>query len=59
MLDLFRKLKPLYGKKIDLLWLEHQTADVERKREIEALLTILAAKRLGLAVGDESWAALQ
>lgn len=53
MLDLFRKLKPLYGKKIDLLWLEHQTADVERKREIEALLTILAAKRLGLAVGDE------
>jgi len=53
MLDLFRKLKPLYGKKIDLLWLEHQTADVERKREIEALLTILAAKRLGMAVGEE------
>jgi len=53
MLDLFRKLKPLYGKKIDFLWLEHQTADVERKREIEALLTILAAKRLGMAVGEE------
>ena len=53
MLDLFRKLKPLYGKKIDVLWLEHQTGDVERKREIEAMLTLLAAKRLGLAVGEE------
>jgi energy-coupling factor transporter ATP-binding protein EcfA2 len=51
--DLFRRLKPLYGKKIDLLWLEHQTADMDRRREIEALVTMLAAKRLGLAVGDE------
>jgi len=51
--DLFRRLKPLYGRKIDLLWLEYQTADVERKKEIEALLTIIGAKRLGLAVGDE------
>jgi hypothetical protein len=51
--DLFRRLKPLYGKKIDLLWLEHQTADMERRREIEALVTMLAVKRLGLAVGDE------
>lgn len=51
--DLFRRLKPLYGKKIDYLWLEHQTASPERKQEIEALITILAAKRLGLAVGDE------
>lgn len=51
--DLFRRLKPLYGKKIDLLWLEHQTADIERKREIEAIVTMLAVKKLGLAVGDE------
>ena len=51
--DLFRKLKPLYGKKIDVLWYEYQTADIERKREIESLLTLLAAKRLGMAVGEE------
>lgn len=51
--DLFRRLKPLYGKKIDYLWLEYQTATGERKQEIEGLVTLLAAKRLGLAVGDE------
>lgn len=51
--DLFRRLKPLYGKKIDYLWLDYQTADHERRREIEGLLTYLAAKRLGSAVGEE------
>lgn len=51
--DLFRRLKPLYGKRIDALWLEYQLADVDRKREIEGLLTLLATKRLGMAVGDE------
>ena len=51
--DLFRRLKPLYGHKIDVLWLEYQTADVERKHEIEVLLTLLAVKRLGMAVGEE------
>ncbi|HEX6641370.1 MAG TPA: DUF87 domain-containing protein [Thermoanaerobaculia bacterium] len=51
--DLFRRLKPLYGKKIDALWLEYQLADVERKREIEGILTLLANKRLGMTVGDE------
>jgi hypothetical protein len=51
--DLFRKLKPLYGKAIDLLWIEYQTAGVERKREIEEYVTLLAVKHLGLAVGDE------
>lgn len=51
--DLFRRLKPLYGKAIDYLWLEHQTADMERRQEIEALVTLLAASRLGMAVGEE------
>ncbi len=51
--DLFRRLKPLFGKKIDYLWLDYQTADHERRREIEGLLTFLAAKRLGSAVGEE------
>ena len=51
--DLFRRLKPLYGKQIDALWLEYQLADVERKREIDGVLTLLANKRLGMTVGDE------
>lgn len=51
--DLFRRLKPIFGKKIDYLWLDYQTADHERRREIEGLLTFLAAKRLGSAVGEE------
>lgn len=51
--DLFRRLKPLYGKRIDMLWFEYETADMERKREIEILLTMIAVKRLGIAVGDE------
>jgi Type IV secretion-system coupling protein DNA-binding domain len=51
--DLFRRLKPLYGKAIDLLWIEYQTADLDRKREIDELLMLLAVKHLGVAVGDE------
>jgi hypothetical protein len=51
--DLFRRLKPLYGRLIDVLWIEYQTADVERKREIDEYLTRLGVKKLGLAVGDE------
>jgi hypothetical protein len=51
--DLFRRLKPLYGKVIDLLWIEYQTADFDRKREIDELIMLLALKRLGIAVGDE------
>jgi len=51
--DLFRRLKPLYGKLIDALWIEYQTCDPERKREIDELIMLLAIKRLGIAVGDE------
>jgi len=51
--DLFKRLRPLYGSKIDQLWLEYQLADVERKKEIEEILTILAVKRLGIGLGEE------
>jgi hypothetical protein len=51
--DLFRRLKPLYGKLIDALWIEYQTCDLDRKREIDELIMLLAIKRLGIAVGDE------
>jgi hypothetical protein len=51
--ELFRRLKPLYPGAIARLWVEYQTADVERKREIDELVTILAIKRLGMMIGDE------
>src|SRR5947199_10681866 len=51
--ELFRRLKPLYTGAIARLWVEYQTADVERKREIDELVTILAIKRLGMMIGDE------
>jgi hypothetical protein len=51
--ELFRRLKPLYPAQIARLWIEYQTADVERKREIDELVTILAIKRLGMMIGDE------
>jgi hypothetical protein len=51
--ELFRRLKPLYPAAIARLWIEYQTADGERKREIDELVTILAIKRLGMMIGDE------
>jgi len=51
--DLFKRLKPLYGKLMDALWIEYQLAEPDRKREIEELVTFLAVKRLGVTVGEE------
>ena len=51
--DAFKRLKPLYGARIDSLWLEYQLADPERRREIDELLTVLLVRRLGIALGDE------
>jgi hypothetical protein len=51
--DLFRRLKPLYGERINQLWFEFQLADPERKQEISNLLTVLAIKRLGIGIGEE------
>jgi Helicase HerA, central domain len=51
--ELFKRLKPLYGKRIDQLWFEFQLADPERKQEISNLLTVLAIKRLGIGIGEE------
>lgn len=53
MPDLFRRLRPLYGAKVDALWIEYQTADVDQKREIEMLLNLVAMKRLGLGVAED------
>jgi hypothetical protein len=51
--ELFKRLKPLYGTRIDQLWFEFQLADPERKQEISNLLTVLAIKRLGIGIGEE------
>jgi hypothetical protein len=51
--DLFRRLKPVYGTRIDQLWIAYQVADKERRAQIEELLMILAVRKLGIALGDE------
>ena len=51
--DVFKRLKPLYGKRIDDLWIAYQLGTPEDKLAIDEVLTILAVKRLGIAVGDE------
>lgn len=51
--DLFRRLKPVYGQRIDTLWVAYQVADKDRRAQIEELLMILAVRKLGLALGDE------
>lgn len=52
LLDVVRKLRPFYGPKIDLVWLEYQTADPARRQEIEFLLTLLAVKQFGAGVEE-------
>ena len=52
--DLFRRLRPVFGARVDALWVEYQTADVERKRAIEGLLSLVAAKRFGMPTGEET-----
>jgi hypothetical protein len=51
--DLFKRLKPLYGKRIDDLWVAYQLGTPQEQRAIEEVLTILAVKRLGVAIGEE------
>ena len=51
--ELFKRVKPLFGKLVDLLWIEYQTADPKRKTEIEELLTLLTVKYIGVTVGEQ------
>ncbi len=51
--DVFKRLKALYGKRIDDLWIAYQVGTPEDKAAIDEVLTILAVRRLGIAVGDE------
>ena len=51
--ELFRRLKPLYGKQLERLWVAYQIATPDERREIEELLTILAIIKQGMMIGDE------
>src|SRR5579883_2877604 len=51
--EAFKRLKPLVGNRIDELWIAYQLGDAKEKQAIDELLTVLAVKRLGVAVGDE------
>jgi hypothetical protein len=51
--ELFRRLKPLYGKEIERLWVAYQFGTPEERREIEELLTMLAITKQGMMIGDE------
>ena len=44
--ELCKKLKPVYGKKIDTLWHSYLIEDADGKREVETILNILAVKGL-------------
>ena len=48
--ELFRKLKPIYGKKIDELWNVYLMEDREGKSEIEATLQIMESRIFSKAI---------
>lgn len=45
--ELCRKLAPIYGKRIDGLWMAYLAGDSKQKQQIETTLAILEAKILG------------
>ncbi len=45
--EIFQKLKPILGKRLDTLWIEYQLNPKQRS-EIDGVLRLLAAKHLGL-----------
>lgn len=44
--EIFQKLRPILGEKLDALWLEYQL-NPKKRTEIEGFLQLLAAKHLG------------
>ena len=45
--DVFRKLRPVMGQQLDMLWQEYLVADVEIRKTIERMLRVTLAQRLG------------
>jgi hypothetical protein len=44
--DVFRKLRPIMGEQLDILWQEYLVADVEVRKAIECTLRVTLAQRL-------------
>jgi len=45
--DVFKKLKPIAGEDLDILWLEYILSDSRSQRDIEDALRIILARHLG------------
>ena len=51
--DLFRRLKPLYGERLDRLWIAYQLGNPADRQAIEAMLIVLAVRDQGIGLGNE------
>jgi len=52
--DVFYKLRPIWGKQLDLLWQEYLVADAPLQRVIEKILRLQLARRLGETFESEN-----
>jgi hypothetical protein len=44
--EVFRKLRPIVGEQLDILWQEYLVADVDSRQTIERMLRVMLAQRL-------------
>lgn len=52
--DVFYKLRPIWGKQLDLLWQEYLVADAPLRKVIEKILRLQLARRLGETFESEN-----
>ncbi len=52
--DVFYKLRPIWGKQLDLLWQEYLVADAPLQRVIEKILRLQLARKLGETFESEN-----
>jgi len=51
--EIFRKVKPIYGQKIDRLWQAYIIEDTDGKKEIETILQLLYTKALNQEINNQ------
>jgi len=51
--EICRKLKPIIGEKADRYWLAYLAEDAQGKRDMEMVLSLMAAKLLGNNLDDK------
>ncbi|MCX5683239.1 MAG: DUF87 domain-containing protein [Planctomycetota bacterium] len=44
--EVFRKLRPIMGEQLDILWQEYLVADTDTRQTVERMLRVMAAQRL-------------